>query len=763
MSKKLSLEERLSLAASKKGKKKSKKNFDDGASSKVTSPQLSEANTNTSQNDIEAEQTILSDKLSSRESSIDTTLSIDIAYDEKNTRENSNVSSKKINSNSPDLFVENNNNTNNTIDDTIGTTTETQDNNNKGFNISNLNSSKYLKEKLPDNFLELTVPQLLKTLDDPLKSLLDKINIEISKNKILESSKTSDTSLIKLIKEKDDEIKVLQSDIKDLKKENKARNQEIKKKEKEISKLEGKNNSLKKEVHDQNEKNINLNSLNNDLKSQLDDVQADIRIIGNLRQENDNLNVKLFDKDDIINELNSNNENLQEKIASDFKIFEQEKALLNDENDSIKNTSQDQITQLELELENLRIQLDNVHKTSADDSFSNIEINENDEHLNKSPLVFVKPLSEKYSILQKEMENSRENWNAIELALQGKIRKLESETDEKAESLKKLHHSINESKVLIMNLNKNLDTIREENTDLKNSLTKYELQLKNLQNSKDDISEDYNLLKKKYEIQRATSEKKLTDQNASYNSLSTLDLIQNQDMKDTNNPIEDGWILNTSISQSSIKQNFDDSLPRIAEYKSEDNKSEDYNDLNNSYDNIGNSTMHMLSDNSLRMFTDLGDMPEDAGELQIRSRKEVPTAPQTPLSNTYNMRKPSTQIQGNNQMNAQMINRLGGEVRRMETELESLKEMCNRLSAEKEKSNDEILRLLEENEKFENVKNEKAKYETMSEELQHKLETSLQLLGEKTEQVEELRNDVSDLKEMLREQVEHMVELQQNR
>lgn len=96
----------------------------------------------------------------------------------------------------------------------------------------------------------------------------------------------------------------------------------------------------------------------------------------------------------------------------------------------------------------------------------------------------------------------------------------------------------------------------------------------------------------------------------------------------------------------------------------------------------------------------------------------------------------------------------------MEGELSASKELYDNLLKEKTKANDEILRLLEENDKFNEVNKQKDDLLKRVEQMQSKLETSLQLLGEKTEQVEELENDVSDLKEMMHQQVQQMVEMQ---
>lgn len=124
-------------------------------------------------------------------------------------------------------------------------------------------------------------------------------------------------------------------------------------------------------------------------------------------------------------------------------------------------------------------------------------------------------------------------------------------------------------------------------------------------------------------------------------------------------------------------------------------------------------------------------------------------------------RRASVQLSNSNgHISAHLVNKLSTELKRLEGELSASKELYDNLLKEKTKANDEILRLLEENDKFNEVNKQKDDLLKRVEQMQSKLETSLQLLGEKTEQVEELENDVSDLKEMMHQQVQQMVEMQ---
>ncbi|CCH58836.1 hypothetical protein TBLA_0A10580 [Henningerozyma blattae CBS 6284] len=647
--------------------------------------------------------------------------------------------------------------------------------------LEKLSSFELLKSWLPTDYFNLDATDILKILDPHLKKLSDNLKVELSKNNELEVTNTS-LSLIKLIKEKDELIDKLSLDNENLAKEQSKNLNEIKNLKKNIINLENKNSNLNDEQNNLNNDIRLLKLKNDDLTKNLRNLNDDFKSFNDLKLSIVELNQNLQEKEDIINQLTDDIKDRDEKIRMNTSLFENEKALIRDEKDKIRITSQNQITTLESDLEHLRIQLDELRLSEAnrnnDNSNSDIENSPNlgEHRFSKSLQIY--SANEKLLILQTELESSKENWTTIELALQSKISNLEHAVNDLNSQLVIEVEQAKKSNVTIADLNKKLSSKEIENIDLMTTITKLESQVKSLNLLKDDITDDYKLLQKKYDIQKSQLERKSELQsNNSISSLSTLELMQKQDAQDNSNTnLDDNWLLPPNISQSSIRQ-FDDSLPCINEYA---NNSDDENintdenstlevslnnhssnDLDDTENDCNTQNIPDLPDSPNRMlFVDTSDMPEDASELQVRSRKE---APSTPVSQSFQFRKPTTQIQASTQMNAQMVSRLGAEVRRLETELESLKETCTKLQEEKRKANDEILKLLDANEKVESIKIEKSRLETMSDDLQRKLETSLQLLGEKTEQVEELKNDVADLKEMLHQQVQQMVEMQENR
>ncbi|CAI5758333.1 unnamed protein product [Candida verbasci] len=109
--------------------------------------------------------------------------------------------------------------------------------------------------------------------------------------------------------------------------------------------------------------------------------------------------------------------------------------------------------------------------------------------------------------------------------------------------------------------------------------------------------------------------------------------------------------------------------------------------------------------------------------------------------------------------NLQLINKMSSNIRRLEIELNTLKDEYNKISNEKESFEQEYLKIIEEN-KITRTENEKLSNEI--DELKIKESTMLELIGEKSELVEELRADVADLKDLCKLQVQQLIEFQES-
>ncbi|KAK9364990.1 TATA element modulatory factor 1 TATA binding-domain-containing protein [Lipomyces kononenkoae] len=102
--------------------------------------------------------------------------------------------------------------------------------------------------------------------------------------------------------------------------------------------------------------------------------------------------------------------------------------------------------------------------------------------------------------------------------------------------------------------------------------------------------------------------------------------------------------------------------------------------------------------------------------------------------------------------------RMSTVIRRLSSELASAKEELAILARDRDQAREEIVELLREVKAKRDVEAKSAELENQMHELQLREQTTLELLGEKTERVNELENDVADLKMMYRQQIQELVE-----
>ncbi|GAV29803.1 hypothetical protein PMKS-003307 [Pichia membranifaciens] len=112
-------------------------------------------------------------------------------------------------------------------------------------------------------------------------------------------------------------------------------------------------------------------------------------------------------------------------------------------------------------------------------------------------------------------------------------------------------------------------------------------------------------------------------------------------------------------------------------------------------------------------------------------------------------------------LNIQLIKKLSAHIRMLELEVTTLKDETKTLENEKDAASEEIVRLIQDNSQVQQVRDEVTAKEAEVNKLQKNYERVLILLGEKEERVGELTADVEDLKDMLRQQVQQMVDMQE--
>lgn len=114
-----------------------------------------------------------------------------------------------------------------------------------------------------------------------------------------------------------------------------------------------------------------------------------------------------------------------------------------------------------------------------------------------------------------------------------------------------------------------------------------------------------------------------------------------------------------------------------------------------------------------------------------------------------------------NSTNIHLISKMSSSIKRLEIEMLTLKDENSQLSQQKEKLETNLLESYELQGQTESLAKEIEDLKMQLTLVEKEKQTMLELIGEKSEQVEELRADVFDLKEICRSQVTQMIEMQE--
>ncbi|PGH17679.1 hypothetical protein AJ79_01041 [Helicocarpus griseus UAMH5409] len=102
----------------------------------------------------------------------------------------------------------------------------------------------------------------------------------------------------------------------------------------------------------------------------------------------------------------------------------------------------------------------------------------------------------------------------------------------------------------------------------------------------------------------------------------------------------------------------------------------------------------------------------------------------------------------------QLVERMSTTIRRLESERAASKDELARLTAQRDEARQEVVELMREVEEKRKGDERIKELEGMVEQIDQRYQTTLEMLGEKSEQVEELKADIADLKKIYRELVD---------
>lgn len=150
----------------------------------------------------------------------------------------------------------------------------------------------------------------------------------------------------------------------------------------------------------------------------------------------------------------------------------------------------------------------------------------------------------------------------------------------------------------------------------------------------------------------------------------------------------------------------------------------------------------------------LGSPPAIPPSVTERENEITDTAPSSPRNIAQDMISVSTVAAG---PSVQLVERMSAAIRRLEAERVAAKEEMARVCSQRDEARADMVGLMKELEEAKAATARVQELEKQVAELDTRYQTTLELLGEKSELVEELRADVDDVKAMYRELVERTV------
>lgn len=660
----------------------------------------------------------------------------------------------------------------------------------------------YLEKKLGES--DKIYKSSIQNLENELKDLKNK--------KANDATSKKESSLLKKISEKEEQVKALLEEGTKLSKKELLLNQSIKKLKAHETELEEENQSYEKIIEELNNKIVLLEtkSCTSDqnerllteerlayetLKKKYDSLlQANESLTDELKEiKFRNLDNQLEDISKELEEEREEHETLKdeyEKMELNFdKLKEETSYTLSELTKEVKKKERliaeknSEIKRLEDKVETLRFQNESVISSSM--SNNNIDI------------------------IQQQYTEARENWNLIEKSYSQKINDLELQTDELQSAnvayskkiriltndLKQKSSDINELQDAIDNLTIEMDALKIEKHTL--LIEKKELE-QNLAKLKLDFDNETGSLSK--QIQQLEGDKinlettlKLRNDELNMNVPQSPNVFYMQDLPSASSlnypkpspsigrslSFQRKYSLQIGDSATTPRQSATNSafsinrLSSIAPMSSHDKILRHQNSIMSLDQSEYPLGINMTGLNS-GSITNLSDNLTEIGEGNFTMESpnlsygqsyidEIPLGMDAEGEQLSTLNGGAPVMGGNNNVgsNIQLVKRLSAHVRILELEVSTLKDETLALAKEKESATNEIAKLIEENNKVKEIKDQVKEKEICLDEINNKYDEVLVLLGEKEERVGELSADVDDLKDLLRQQVQQMVDMQE--
>ncbi|KAJ9202110.1 hypothetical protein DTO166G4_5994 [Paecilomyces variotii] len=388
---------------------------------------------------------------------------------------------------------------------------------------------------------------------------------------------------------------------------------------------------------------------------------------------------------------------------------------------------------MESQMETLRARAEEVSSSAAGDSQAKL-------------LRQIETLQTQYSV-------ASQNWQTLEGSLLSRLANVEKERDECAKREGDLRRKVRELSISAKKTEEELENSKEHIQDLERSLeeTKQEVQklTEKLKKANDDVNAAKKELTEQQKLSEATLSQKLEEERSKWREQATSPTSFLQQPR-TESPVASSRRSTVGLDPMSDLRPLSrrsSTLPVQSPEFGTPSRQDSYPSISSPPTTNGASNPMLMRTPSITFEPD-----EFYGGPGTPVTPSAFGAGQTHHSRGINdIISVSTVGAG---PSVQLVERMSATVRRLESERAASKDELARITAQRDTARQEVVELMREVEDKRKSDARVQELEAHIADLDQRYETTLELLGEKSEQVEELQADIADLKKIYRELVD---------
>jgi chromosome segregation ATPase len=346
--------------------------------------------------------------------------------------------------------------------------------------------------------------------------------------------------------------------------------------------------------------------------------------------------------------------------------------------------------------------------------------------------------------LQTQHSTASQNWQGIESTLMGRITSLEQERDEVVSREADLRKKLRDSTLRAKKIESELDDLRNKFADVDKSVADAEAETQRLTRRVAELEEELAKARKDLEEQKSSAERDVQRKIEEEKSKWTASL-HIQRVESPGNSIRKGSGMGFDMNHLMSPTQYERPHSRRSSIMA-------------SFDSY--TPPRQQSTTSFRALAN-SSIPETPSVVNSNDADEYfANVPPTPISANHHSHRGLNDLVSTSTIGAgpsvQLVERMSANVRRLESEKSASKDELGRITGQRDEARQQVVDLMREVEEKRKTEQRLNALEKEHQALSQRHQTTLEILGEKSEQVEELKADIMDVKQMYRQLADTM-------